>query len=160
MSQMQAQATTGLPLWLLPVIGLLAGAAHTAGWHFISIPTVTLAITFGVLLILWIAISAAAGSKGAGIFAALVTGLLALAASWALWLVLIFGIEGLQETLDFGGVAAVVDWIALYLDQFSATVSRRGQSMSFNGGEIRVMWMIMAAVWIVLPLVAAAFRKT
>lgn len=160
MTQTHTPAPTGTPLWLLPPVGLLAGAAHTAGWHFIPIPTVTLAITFGAMLILWIVASSAAGSKGGGVVMALIMGLCALGASWALWLVLVFGLDGLQETVSFGGVGAVMDWIAIYLDQFSATVSRRSQSMSFNGEEIRVMWMVMAAIWIVLPLVAAAIRKT
>lgn len=151
---------TGTPLWLLPVIGLLAGAAHTAAWHYVTLPTVTLAVTFGAWLILWIMVSTAAGSKAAGLVVALLMGLCALAASWVLWLVLTFGFDGLQDTLGFGSITAVVDWVAVYLDQFSATVSRRSQSMSFSGEDIRVIWMILAAIWVVLPLLAAALRKT
>jgi len=160
MTQTSTSTDFGTPLWLVPLLGLLAGAAHAAAWHFIPMPTVAGAISFAAILLLWIMISGTRGSRGSAIGVALLTGVFAIAASWALWLVLVFGLGGLRETLNFGGVSAVMEWVGLYLDQFDATVSRRSQSMSVDGDELRVLWMIMAGIWIIAPLGGALFRKT
>ena len=159
MTQTRTETTGGIPLLLVPIIGGLSGAAHTAAWHYIPIPTVTLAVTFGAWLILWITVSVATGSKGAGIVMALLTGLCTLAATWALWFVLEFGLDGVQTIYNSGRLPGLVYQVELYLEGFRATVSRRSQSMTFDGGEIRVIWMILAGIWVLLPLAAAAFRK-
>ena len=160
MSQTQTAQASRPSLLLVPLVGLISGAAHAAAWHFIPLLVVSAAVSMVAVGLLWAVASNSGASRGAAGVTALIAGLLAILSSWAVWLALVFGVDGVRQMLSIGGVEDVMANVGFYLDLFEISISRRGQSTTIRGDELRVFWMIMTGIWIAAPLAGALFRKT